>query len=329
MMRTRRLPDWLSFVLAFLLVAGTGCARRVDPKIQEGYDLVVANKIDQAVALANEILGKNPKSAPARNLMGLALYKQGDAEGSVEQYKRALEIDPKYAEAHFNLGNAYQRLAEAESDPAQARQRLQDAESSFAAAARNQKKFVLAHYNLASIYAGTGRPDQAIAELRQCTKYDPQYFPAFVLMGKLMYERRDFEGAIQNLTRFTELSPASPQPRVLLGNAYLQSGREDALVRAEESFRAAVGIDSTYIDAIYSVAVALASQNKNEEAAPWFRRAVRLSEGRNDKGPIVKQANDFFARTGLPPVGPGSEADSTAAKPPDVSGQTSPLPVKG
>ena len=336
-MTRTKLPDARRFrqsgavvlLLAALLAAGTGCARRVDPKIQEGYDLVLANKIDQAVALANEILGKNPKSAPARNLLGLALYKNGDTEGAVEQYRRALEEDPKYAEAHFNLANAYERLAENETEPAQAQKRMQDAEASFAAAIRYQQKFVLAHYNLANLYNATGRTDQAITELRQCVKYDPQFFPAFVLMGKLLYERRDFEGAIQNLTRFTELSPAAPQPRVLLGNAYLQSGREDALVRAEESFRAAVGIDSTYIDAVYSVAVALASQNKNEEAAQWFRRAVRLCEGRTDKAPILKQASEFFARTGLPPVGAESSADSAVVKPPDVTAHEAGAATKG
>jgi tetratricopeptide (TPR) repeat protein len=308
----RTLRDALAVALAAAALSGAGCGRRVDPKIQEGYDLVLANKIDQAVALANEILGKNPKSAPAHNLIGLALYKQGDPEGAVQQYREALKLDPKYAEAHFNLGNAYQRLADAEHDAGEAQQHLQDAEAEFAAAVRYQKKFVLAHYNLATVYAATNRPDQAITELGQCTKGDPQFFPAFVLLGKLQYERRDFEGAIASLTRFTELDPTSAQPRILLGNAYLQSGREDALVKAEEAFRAAVGIDSTYIDAVYSVAVALASQNKNEEAAQYFRRAVALSAGRADKEPILKQADRFFARTGLPEQAP-SAADSAAS----------------
>lgn len=332
MKRTRKSPEAFLVVLVVLvalLVAGFGCGRRADPKIQEGYDLVLANKVDQAIALANEIVGKDPKSAPARNLIGLALYKSQDVEGAIDQYRRALELDPKFAEAHFNLGNAYLALAAAETEPTEAQKHVQDAEASFAAAVRYQKKFVLAHYNLANLYNNTNRTDQAISELNQCVKLDPQFFPGFVLLGKISYDRGDFEGAIQNLSRFTELDPTAKEPRVLLGNAYLQSGREDAVVRAEESFRAAVGIDSTYIDGVYSVAVALASQNKNEEAAPWFRRAVTLAEGQADKAPIVKQAKDFFARTGLPPTGPGSAADSAAVKPADVRGEASSSAAKG
>jgi superkiller protein 3 len=323
MMRTRIFRDVLIAVV--LVAAGAGCGRRVDPKIKEGYDLVVAGKTDQAVALANAILGKNPKSAPARNIIGLALYRTGDAEGAVEQYRRALEIDPKYAEAHFNLGIAYERLAHASKmDEAAARKYLQDAEASYVAAIRCQKRFVLAHFNLAMLYAApaSNRMDQAISELRQCTKLDPQYAPGFLMLGKLLYGINDFEGAITNLGRFLELEPRAKEVRVLLGNAYLQSGKPDAVPRAEESFRAAVGLDSTYADGAYSLAAALATEMKNDEAAVWFRRARTLAEGNPDKAAIVRQADAFFARTGLPAAAPAASpapgsptaGDSTVAK---------------
>jgi tetratricopeptide (TPR) repeat protein len=314
-----RLRDALvAVVTGVLALTSAGCGRRVDPKIKEGYDLVVAGKVDQAIALANELLTKNPKNAAARNVMGLALYKSGDAEGAVQQYRRALQADPKYPEVHFNLGMAYERLAKASPDSTVYRKFMQDAETEYATAVRYQKKFVLAHFNLAVIYADpkSNRTDQAIAELRQCTKYDPQYAPAFVLLGKLLYGIGDFEGAIKNLSRFLELDPAVKEVRVLLGNAYLQSGQPGAVPRAEESFRAAVGVDSTYVDAIYSVAVALATQMKNEEAAKWFRRARALAVGKPDKVAIVQQADEFFARTGLPLAGPTAESAAAPAVPP-------------
>ena len=191
---------------------------------------------------------------------------------------------------------------------------MQDAEASYVSAVRYQKKFVLAHFNLALLYAApsSNRMDAAIAELRQCTKYDPQYAPGFLMLGKLLYGVRDFDGAIVNLGRFLELEPAVKEVRVLQGNSYLQSGKPEGVARAEESFRAAVGVDSTYADGVYSLAASLATQGKNDEAAMWFRKARVLAEGHPDKTAIVHQADAFFARTGLPPT--LAVADSTAKK---------------
>jgi tetratricopeptide (TPR) repeat protein len=277
----------------------------VDPRVQEAYDLVLASKVNEAVALANTILGEDPKNAPARNIMGIALYKTGDVEGAVEQYGRALEVDPKFAEAHFNLGNAYQRLG-----------RVQDAEASFASAIRYQKKFVLAHYNLGHIYFSTGRKEEAIVELRRAVDEDDQFYPAYILLGQISYDAGDFPAAIESLSRALELYSRSAELHVLLGNSWLQSGHAEAFLKAEASFRSAVGIDSTSVDAIYSLGMALASQDKNDEAAQWLRRTRPLVGDRPEFKAITRQVDDFFQRTGLPVEGAVAPASATAPEVP-------------
>ena len=39
-------------------------------------------------------------------LLSLALKKTGDLKGAIENYYRAIEIDPNYAKAYFGLGQA-------------------------------------------------------------------------------------------------------------------------------------------------------------------------------------------------------------------------------
>lgn len=272
--------------LVVALLAG-GCSKGLDPRVQEGYDLVVAGKVDEAIALANALLADDPNQKEARNLIGLALYKAGDAEGSVQQYQQAIEIDPDYPEAHFNLGNSYQILGRAE-----------EAEAEFLLAVKNQKKFVLAHYNLGVIYQNSGRDDQALTSFRTCVEYDPQFYLAFIGMGDILYRTGDFENSIANLQRALELSPTQKELRVVLGNALLQSGRADGPVAAEGEFRAAVGIDPMYIDAVYNLGVALASQNRTNEAAEQFRRVLELAEGNPAKGGLVSHVNKFFETYG-------------------------------
>ena len=53
-------------------------------------------------------------------------------------------------------------------------------------------------------------------------------------------------------------------------------------------------------------------------SAAWFRKARSLAVGKPDKAAIVKQADAFFARTGLPVEAPAAAAsparDSSVAK---------------
>jgi tetratricopeptide (TPR) repeat protein len=270
-------------VAAALLVVAAGCDKPLDPRLQEGYDLVLQGKVDEAISMANVLLGEDPNNAPARNLIGLALYKAGDTEGSIEQYRMALEIDGGYTEAHFNLGNSYQMLG-----------RLQEAEDAFREAVRHESKAVLAHYNLGILYRDTDRPGQALAEFRACVENEPQFYYAYLAMGQMQYAAGEFEDAVANLGRALELVPDQKELRVLHGNALLRSSAPDAERRAVEDFRAAVSIDSTYVDAHYNLGVALATQGDMTTAQRHFDTVLRLTRDNPARSDMVKRVQEFL-----------------------------------
>ena len=55
-------------------------------------------------------VAENPRDVKARNNLGVLLEKSGDTQGAIEQYQAALRINPDYAEAHVNLGNALSQI---------------------------------------------------------------------------------------------------------------------------------------------------------------------------------------------------------------------------
>jgi tetratricopeptide (TPR) repeat protein len=277
----RALRILVPLVLAAVLFAA--CDSKLDPKLQEGYDLVLAGKVDEAIAMANALLADDPHNAKARNLIGLALYKAGDTEGAVAQYLQALEIDDKYAEAHFNLGNAYQLLGQVE-----------EAETEFLEAVKHESKYVLAHFNLAILYRDSGRTEQALREFRACVDLDPQFYYAYLAMGQLQYGLGDMESAVANLGRALELVPTQKELRVLYGNALMQSGQDGAPGRAEEEFRAAISIDGTYVDAVYNLAVSLLAQERTAEAKEQFQRVLQLTREDPTRGQMVERVNGFL-----------------------------------
>lgn len=278
---------------AALLLVGlallTGCGDRIDPRVQEGYNLVVAGRVDEAIALANSMIGENPRDA--HNLLGLAHYKAGRLEQAIQEYRLALQEDGGFAEAHFNLGQCFQAMG-----------RGQEAEASFAAAVAAEKAFVPAHYNLGKIYENSGRKELALEEYRRCVEHDDQYTLAFIDIGRILYDRKELDGAVENLTRALELEPSLKEVRVLLGNTYMQSPVEGNLRLAENEYRAAVGIDPTYVDGIYSLGVSLQAQGRHDEAKQWFEQVLDLLEGDEEHG-LVKMIREYFEVVGHTPAG--------------------------
>jgi tetratricopeptide (TPR) repeat protein len=305
-MRMPRLRE-IALAAAFLVLA-CGCGRKVDTKTKEGYDLVTAGKLDEAIALANSVLAEDPQHTGALNVLGLALYKSGDLPAAVGTFQKALEIDPQHPEVHFNLGNVYL-----------ATKRLKEAEAQFAAAVEAEDKFVLARYNLGKIYEQTGRVDQALGQYRKAVDLDPQFFPGFMDIGKILETSGDVEGAITNYKRAVELQPTIKELRVRLGNSYFKTGGPENMKLAEEEYRAAAGLDSTYVDALYSMGVLLSGEGREEEGAMWFRKAL-ASSGEGADTEITRIIRRYFKEKGIPEEGPtepsSAAADSAVTPPP-------------
>ncbi|MBI4457125.1 MAG: tetratricopeptide repeat protein [Acidobacteria bacterium] len=54
-----------------------------------------------------QVLGKNPKSAESYRGLGYAVFNQGQAQGALQYYLKAIEIDPNYGEAHYAVAFLY------------------------------------------------------------------------------------------------------------------------------------------------------------------------------------------------------------------------------
>jgi tetratricopeptide (TPR) repeat protein len=61
--------------------------------------------VEEAIACYKKAIEIDPKLAPAHYNLGNALLARGKAEEAIASFQKALEIDPKYAEAHCNLGD--------------------------------------------------------------------------------------------------------------------------------------------------------------------------------------------------------------------------------
>ncbi len=76
-----------------------------------GY-LVMLRKYDHAIYYLTGQINSNPEDARLYDIRGTAHYMKGDAYASLQDYKKALEINPQYVDTHNNLGMVYSKLGD-------------------------------------------------------------------------------------------------------------------------------------------------------------------------------------------------------------------------
>ncbi len=92
----------------------TGCAERTTDYFYRGGAYYHKDEYDAAIFYLNKAIEINPKDANAYNSRGAAYFKKGEYDRAISNYTKALEINPEYAMAYNNRGNAYNNKGEYE-----------------------------------------------------------------------------------------------------------------------------------------------------------------------------------------------------------------------
>jgi superkiller protein 3 len=113
-----------------------------DPETEYFYGLILfrQNRNDEAVAALQRSIAKDP--TPASHLALGEIYDRLDRDKeAIAEYKEALRLNPRYAEAYYDLGVAYYN-----------REKYLDAAASYQEAVKLKNDYADAHANLAETY---------------------------------------------------------------------------------------------------------------------------------------------------------------------------------
>jgi tetratricopeptide (TPR) repeat protein len=254
-------------------------------------------RLDEARAIYEQVLARDPRQPDALNLLGLLERQNGRFAEAASHLERAIAVDPSQSAFHANLGEAYRGLG-----------RLDEAIACYEQAVRRQPTAAVAQFQLGTLYDQRGRIDEAIACYRRTVELEPvecdarctlaqaleragrlaeaaeayeaaleinaQHVPTLVHLGELRKRIGHLAGAEVCFRLAIAAQPALAEAHFELGNVHQMEGR---LAEAIAAYRRAVELDANFAPALCNLGNALREAGAVEQGLAYLERAVARS----------------------------------------------------
>lgn len=160
------------------------------------------------------------------------------------------------------------------------------------------------HFELANLYAESGKEDDAIASYERALEINPKYIEALVNLGSLHSDRGELDEAVEKLEKALALDPEDCKARSNLGNAYYAQERyPDAMFE----YQRAIDLDPKCYSALYNIAVAFADAGIFRDAVKWWEKVEKVAPG-TEAARSARENIDLLKRFTQPPAPPSSGA---------------------
>ena len=221
-------------------------------------------------------------------MLGLMKERSQDLSAAIDQYREALQYDPRASEIFSRLADLYvqtNRVPEA----------VEDAEAALKKNPNNKE----AHRMLGQIYlekmygAQTDRQDltNAIREFEEVHRIDPQDESAMLALGQLYLQANQPKEATEILNRYLERSPDSQTAIMAIASAYQQLNQPEKAISYLLKY-AELNPNNIYV--IQQIADSYLKAGKVQEALDFQRRAF---EADSDNPTLAKKYIELLGRT--------------------------------
>ncbi len=191
----------------------------------------------------------------------LTLFQEGKAQDALKYLQEAEKLDPKNANTYLLLHSIYNFLG----DEQRSREYLERAVSL-------DPKNPRARLQLAILYSYEGKKDSAEKILRGILK-DTAMVEVYKELGILLFEKGDYQGAIENLEKAHQLKEDDYEILANLGQAYAQIGKYDDAVGY---LKRAYEIKSDEYRIPFSIAGVLYDAKRYKEALDYVNLAINM-----------------------------------------------------
>ena len=243
-----------------------------------------------------------------------------------KEFKQALEIDPTYAEAYYNLGRVYkaqgftkeaivefQLAVRLKPDYLAAKRELdaltQAYEADINKQLKSQGRDTFKNTQFLSItpddaeskarqMLNQGKTDEAIRYYTIVVKERPNDVSSQKMLGFLYFKSNQFTDSLNCYKKAAKLSPTDPEIPYAIGLIYMKTKSPE---KAESYFKNAIKLNPSMIKSHFALGESYEAQEKLDDAVFQFRKCLELNpnlkEAKNKLDYMVgKQSYNYYSR---------------------------------
>jgi tetratricopeptide (TPR) repeat protein len=206
----------------------------------------------------------------ARKKLAMIYNNRGNAyselrrhEEAIEDYIKAIALDPKCAKAYCNRGSAHYEINQHE-----------EAIEDYNKAIVLGLEYLEAYNNRGIAYCKLNKLEKAIEDFNTVIEINPEYTPAYSNRGAAYLELKQHEKALEDCNKAIELDPEDPEAYNIRGSAYRKSNQHE---KAIDDYNKAIEHNPNFAGAYNNRGLAYYELNKHERAIDDYNKAIELN----------------------------------------------------
>lgn len=206
--------------VVFIVGLNQGCGKPQEQSVE-------APLHSQTESTSQPVAAKEPvtNDATGHFNMGVESAKKGNLDEAVTEWKKAVEMDPKFIKAHNYLARSYYT-----------KERFDDALSEYKKIVELDPADAMAHASIGFVYRMKGMYDDAITACNKALQINPQLAAAYNCIGMSYVQKKMYEDAINAYKMALAINPNYADALFGLGIAYESQGNIEDAKQAFEAF---------------------------------------------------------------------------------------------
>ncbi len=223
---------------------------------------------------------------------------------AILNFKKAIDIEPEFSEAHNNLGVCLMNLGE-----------FKKACSSYEYSIKINPNQFEGFYNLARSLQQLNQDEEAIKNYKQTIINKPDFAPAYNNLGNIFDKIENYEDAIKYYEQATKLNPDYHVAQYNLANTYKTIGRYDKAIEKYELSKT-IASKAQILGCLYILKKYEDFRKRLDEYCESDKRNIRIAAvsafvsnqlKKNDPYPFCKNPLNFFILSNLKNHRPDSD----------------------
>jgi tetratricopeptide (TPR) repeat protein/2-polyprenyl-3-methyl-5-hydroxy-6-metoxy-1,4-benzoquinol methylase len=235
-----------------------------------------AGQIAEAERFCRDALTLDPNHADSLHLLGIIACQVGRHAAAVELLGRALAVNARSADCHFNMAHALRALG-----------RLDDAAVHFNQASVLKRDFTAAHLGLGDLLMQQGRIDDARTRYQRALVIEPRSADAHYGLANVAMQQGRLDEATAEYRRVLALKPDFAEACSNLGVVLASQGKLD---EAAVLYRRAIALKPQLVDTYRNLGRVVLVQGDAAGALAIARTALDVAETEETKAFFVQCA---------------------------------------